>query len=79
MSTSDHGDPAPDGTSAGGIGYAAALAELERILTELEAVDVDVDVLAERVQRAAVLIRACRERISEARLQIEQVVGELGP
>ena len=77
MSTSDHGDPAPDGTSAGGIGYAAALAELERILTELEAADGDV--LAERVQRAAVLIRACRERISEARLQIEQVVGELGP
>jgi len=32
-------------------GYAAALAELETILSELERTDVDVDVLAARVKR----------------------------
>jgi exodeoxyribonuclease VII small subunit len=58
-------------------GYAAALAELEQILAELERADVDVDRLATQVQRAAALIGFCRERIGNARLQIEQVVAGL--
>jgi exodeoxyribonuclease VII small subunit len=59
------------------IGYGEALAELEDILAELEHEAVDVDHLAERVQRAAVLIRLCRGRIASARLEIETVVGAL--
>jgi exodeoxyribonuclease VII small subunit len=59
-------------------GYAAALAELETILSELERTDVDVDVLAARVKRAAELIGFCRDRIGNARLHIEQVVADLG-
>ena len=59
-------------------GYAEALAELESILAELERSDVDVDVLAERVKRAVALIGFCRARIGNARLQIEQVVADLG-
>ena len=58
-------------------GYAEALAELDGILGQLERSDVDVDVLAANVQRAAVLIAFCRERIGNARLQIEQVVAGL--
>lgn len=58
-------------------GYAAALAELEEILGQLERTDVDVDVLAAQVQRAAQLITFCRDRIGNARLQIEQVVATL--
>ncbi|MCE9621879.1 MAG: exodeoxyribonuclease VII small subunit [Actinomycetia bacterium] len=59
-------------------GYAEALAELETILGELERSDVDVDVLAERVKRAVELIGFCRARIGNARMQIEQVVADLG-
>ncbi|MBM3827620.1 MAG: exodeoxyribonuclease VII small subunit [Actinobacteria bacterium] len=59
------------------IGYAEALAELEGILSELEQADVDVDVLAARVQRASELIRLCRDRIGNARTRIEDVVGGL--
>ncbi len=59
-------------------GYAEALAELETILATLERSDVDVDVLADKVQRAAALIAFCRDRIGRARLQIEQVVADLG-
>lgn len=58
-------------------GYAAALAELETILSELERSDVDVDVLAAQVKRASELIGFCRDRISAARLHIEQVVADL--
>ena len=56
-------------------GYAAALAELEEILGELERADVDVDVLAAQVQRATQLIAYCRDRIGTAKVQIEAAVA----
>jgi exodeoxyribonuclease VII small subunit len=65
------------GRDEGEPGYAEAMAELDGILRELEGDAVDVDRLAERVARAADLIRLCRDRIGTARLQIERVVAEL--
>lgn len=59
------------------IGYAEALKELETILAELERTDVDVDVLASRVERASELFRLCRDRIGNAKLQIDNVVNGL--
>ncbi|HEX6416923.1 MAG TPA: exodeoxyribonuclease VII small subunit [Acidimicrobiales bacterium] len=80
-------DPTPggpdSGTDAGAPGatdtirYADALAELEAILDELDGDEVDVDVLGARVRRAAELLRLCRDRISAARFEVEQVVAEL--
>jgi exodeoxyribonuclease VII small subunit len=64
--------PTPDAP-----GYADALAELDLILRELESSDVDVDRLAERVARAALLIEVCRERIDRARLRIDEVIADL--
>lgn len=61
------------------IGYAEAMAELESILDDLEDDDLDVDVLASRVERAATLIQVCRERIGAARVQVERVVASLEP
>lgn len=57
--------------------YAAAITELETILAELEGDALDVDRLAERVARAAELIRLCRERIAGTRVEVEQIVAEL--
>lgn len=59
------------------IGYSTALEELDGILAELDAGDVDIDRLADRVRRAAQLILVCRERISGARLQIETAIADL--
>jgi exodeoxyribonuclease VII small subunit len=59
------------------IGYSDAVAELEQILEQLERPDVDVDVLARQVQRAAELIRMCRARITAARIEVETVVTQL--
>lgn len=64
-------------TTAEPAGYAEALAELEGILAELERADVDVDVLAARVQRATTLIAFCRDRIGSAKVQIEAAVAGL--
>ena len=63
--------------SVADLGYAEAIAELEEILETLDRDDVDVDQLSEHVQRAAELIELCRERISSAKLRIEEVVGAL--
>ena len=68
--------PATGGTEDGP-GYAAAMAELEQILEELEGEDPDVDVLADRVERAATLIEVCRRRIAKASVQVERVVAAL--
>lgn len=59
------------------IGYADAMAELESILDDLEDDDLDVDVLASRVERASTLITLCRDRIGAARVQVETVVASL--
>lgn len=59
--------------------YADAMAELEAILAEIEDDAVDVDVLTQKVARAALLIRWCRGRIDGARVDVERIVAEIDP
>ena len=66
------------GEGAHGLTYAKAIKELNKILGDLESDDVDVDVLAEKVARASELIEFCRQRISGAKMQIEEVVQRVG-
>jgi exodeoxyribonuclease VII small subunit len=66
-----------DSAESSELGYASALAELEQILGELEASDVDVDQLADRVARATALIAVCRQRIGAARTRIDEVIADL--
>lgn len=63
-------DPVPEG-------YAEAIAELESILREIEDDDVDVDLLATRVDRAASLIEFCRDRILKARTAVDDATEAL--
>ena len=58
-------------------GYGEAVDELESILRQIEEVDVDVDVLADRVRRAAELIEWCRGRILAARDAVEDATADL--
>jgi exodeoxyribonuclease VII small subunit len=59
------------------IGYADAMRELDDILEELERDDLDVDVLATKVQRASELIQLCRNRIARAQSDVDRVVTDL--
>jgi exodeoxyribonuclease VII small subunit len=77
MTSPTRSDANEAGPGENAIGYAEAVAELEQILNELERNDVDIDVLGPRVQRAAALIRLCRDRIASARLDVEQIVSDL--
>ena len=58
-------------------GYGEAMAELDAILTELEGDELDVDVLAERVQRASELLKLCRARILRAQQDVDRIVADL--
>ncbi|QGG96606.1 exodeoxyribonuclease VII small subunit [Actinomarinicola tropica] len=57
--------------------YAAALAELEAIVAELDGEAVDVDHLSTRVQRASELLVVLRRRIGTARMEVDRVVASL--
>jgi exodeoxyribonuclease VII small subunit len=59
------------------IGYAEAMQELGDILDELERDDLDVDVLAVRVERASELIQLCRARIARAQADVDRIVTDL--
>ena len=59
------------------IGYADAVAELDAILAELDDDGIDIDVLSERVERAAQLITVCRGRIAAAQDRVAGIVETL--
>ena len=69
--------PDTDAAAPEELGYAGAQDELEAILSRLEDDDVDIDLLARDVERAAQLIRFCRGRILTARGDVERVVADL--
>lgn len=62
---------------AADIGYADAMAELDQILSELDDDTIDIDVLSDRVERAAELIAICRGRIGSAQQQVAAIVETL--
>jgi exodeoxyribonuclease VII small subunit len=57
--------------------YSSALAELEGIIEAIESEDIDVDALAERVKRAAVLINFCKERLRGTDAEVKKIVTEM--
>ena len=69
-------EPRPDPQE---LGFSGALAELDRIVVELESDALDVDLLADRVERAATLVAWCRDRIDGARYQVEEILVRLDP
>jgi len=57
--------------------YSQALTELEKIMTEIESEDTDVDVLAEKVKRAAQLIKFCRTRLKSTEEDVKKALTEV--
>jgi exodeoxyribonuclease VII small subunit len=57
--------------------YSEASAELEGILQEIESGGIDLDVLSEKVERAAALLQICRAKLSATELKVKKVVADL--
>jgi len=59
--------------------YTEAVAELEQILTELEnSGEVNMELIAEKVKRAAVLMEFCKKQLHELDTDLERILSELG-
>lgn len=57
--------------------YAAASAELEQILQDIESGEIDLDVLTEKVERAAALLAVCRQKLAATETKVKKVTAEL--
>ena len=56
--------------------FAQTLEELEDILQSIEGEEVDIDDLADQVERASELITRCRQKIKRTKTRISEVMGK---
>ncbi len=59
------------------ISYIEAFHELQTIVNEMEAGEISVDQVAEKVKRAAMLIRICKEKLLSTESDVNQILKEL--
>lgn len=58
--------------------YTEAVAELEDILAELENnSEVNMDIIAEKVKRAAILMEFCKKQLHELDEELEKMMADL--
>ncbi|WP_245957526.1 exodeoxyribonuclease VII small subunit [Chitinophaga flava] len=57
--------------------YEAAYAELQEIAAEIENETVSVDVLAERVKRASLLIEFCQQKLRATEAEVNNIIKQM--
>jgi exodeoxyribonuclease VII small subunit len=57
--------------------YSLALTELEQIINEIESEEINVDILAEKVRKAACLIKFCKDRLRNTEEEVKKVLSEI--
>ena len=57
--------------------YKEAMEEIERIVDEIENETVDVDMLTEKIKRAAFLVKYCKQKLRKTDDEIRKVLDEL--
>lgn len=57
--------------------YEAAFDELTRIAKEIESESVSVDVLAEKVKRASVLVAFCQAKLRSAESEVNNIIAQM--
>ena len=56
--------------------YRDAINEIEKIISEIENETIDVDVLTEKVRRAAELIKFCKAKLTKTEREVDKVLEE---
>jgi len=59
------------------INYTDAYNELIEIVQEIEAGNISVDTLSDKVKRAAILIKVCKEKLTQTEVDIEEILKDL--
>lgn len=57
--------------------YESAYQELKAISQAIENDDIGIDLLAEKVQRAALLIEFCKERLRSTELEVNNILRQM--
>jgi len=57
--------------------FGEAMEELEAILRRIEEEEIDIDSLAEELERATALLETCRGKIRKAEVEVTQIVQGL--
>lgn len=57
--------------------YEKAYNELQTIIAEIESGEISVDVLSEKVKRAASLIAFCKEKLATTENDVQKILDEL--
>ncbi|QJB32446.2 exodeoxyribonuclease VII small subunit [Chitinophaga oryzae] len=57
--------------------YEAAYAELQQIAEEIENETVSVDILAEKVKRASVLIEFCQQKLRATEVEVNNIIKQM--
>jgi len=57
--------------------YSQALTELEEIVARIESEEIDIDILAEKVKRAAYLIQLCRGKLRNTEDEVKKSLSGL--
>lgn len=58
-------------------GYKEAFDEIQAIVSEIESGEIPVDILSEKVKRAALLIEICRKKLSSTEEDVNKILSEL--
>ncbi len=59
------------------LNYQEAFEELQQIVTEMEEGQITVDELTEKVSRAAVLIKVCKEKLNMAEQNVQEILSSI--
>ena len=59
------------------INYADAISELEAIVSEIENEEISVDDLAEKVKRASILIKVCKDKLTKTETEVSEALKEM--
>jgi exodeoxyribonuclease VII small subunit len=57
--------------------YTEAFEELQEIVSEIEGGDISVDQLSDKVKRAALLIKICKDKLTATEGDVHQILKEL--
>ena len=57
--------------------YTEAFEELQQIVSEIENGEISVDILSEKVKRAAWLIRICKNKLTSTEEEVGKILKEL--
>lgn len=57
-------------------GYKEAIEEIESIIEEIENEAVDVDVLTEKVKRAAYLVKSCKDKLKKTDNEVRKILKD---